>query len=1254
MAEQLGLSAEFSADYQQLQNALNSLSRTTQNLDNNIVALGSNLDKSSKQSQGAALELSRLATANEKNSKAVANQATAYERGERARAQTIRAEANLAAEARRGEQAQQRMQRALGGTNERLEQQRYALYDVATTYGAISATLLASSGYAINVGADFESAFTNVQRTSDASQSSLEGLRDSLVDLSTTIPVDFAGISEIATLGNQLGIASQDIAEFTRVVAQFSTVSGMTVDATATAFGALGTLLDLNVDQFNALGSSIAYVARTSVSTEEQIVRLTTELSASARAAGFSAEGIVGLAGTLASLRIPPERARGALDTYFETINKAVAAGGEDLQNFATVTGLAASELDNLIRTGQGDVVFARFLEGLQGADTIEVTQALDELELSQLRVTNTFRRLSQETELYTQLQSAAAQAFQEQAELARQYDIIIDDLNSQFTIFINSLNALVESISGGAIPGLAGLFQVINAGINGLREFIEQNEGLARVARTLLTFGAVIGVMTALRAANALATASTYALVTAQRSLGASNTVGGVRGLVGALVGVDTASRRAATSAAALSATSRSAAGGLVQAGAGGRIAAGGAVAAAGGFRAAAGAALALGRALIVPALITAALEGIAFLASPVESAADNFDDFGSSLSDLGGVSGELDDALGDLGSGLGGAGDSAKDASKEFRTLVDYARDLGDVFGRSFDLRFGGGSALDDIATAFNTVARENEEATQAIQDYRSEIRDLRAEISQLTGDRAIQEYFLSVANAYGDTLRAGAIRGEIAEIDADLAKANEDVAKAQRGANKEQQKLTRSTRGNTQQAIDNRNVLRGLVGNYEDYIVQLAESGASQETIQREIDRSRQEFLAQGEALGFTRSELEEYTAAFNDFSRISSSVSSATTVGFNADPAIQALAEYEAALENARQSTANATGGMGGSFGDLSGGIGSSLEDILSAFDELDLGSLEATDGVKNNFEALLESIITSDWFQPIARWIQANIRYPIAFLLAPLPTLGFQAAEDLIRGFLSSPAVQRVISWVYQNVVNPVANVAGPLLERGRNIANAFFRGLLFVNFNAFQWVYDRVVGPLQNANLPNIMSSIGRALGDGLIGGLTRSIRNVADTVASALRGIGITVTTPGYASGGFVGKTVGRGPKRGYADGGYTGNGAKYAPRGVVHGGEFVFNKAATSAMGVQNLYAMQKAAVSGRGFATGGYVATPSITVAAPSGPGLLELGPSTIRSIVNGINAKPAFFAGTDQQLATRVAAGNRTLSNQGAQF
>lgn len=69
-----------------------------------------------------------------------------------------------------------------------------------------------------------------------------------------------------------------------------------------------------------------------------------------------------------------------------------------------------------------------------------------------------------------------------------------------------------------------------------------------------------------------------------------------------------------------------------------------------------------------------------------------------------------------------------------------------------------------------------------------------------------------------------------------------------------------------------------------------------------------------------------------------------------------------------------------------------------------------------------------------------------------------------------------------------------------------------------------------------------------------------------------------------GYSEGGYVG----------FASGGYTGDGGKYTPAGVVHRGEYVITKEATSRLGIGFLNHLNY----GRGYASGGAVGSiPSI---------------------------------------------------------
>jgi len=92
---------------------------------------------------------------------------------------------------------------------------------------------------------------------------------------------------------------------------------------------------------------------------------------------------------------------------------------------------------------------------------------------------------------------------------------------------------------------------------------------------------------------------------------------------------------------------------------------------------------------------------------------------------------------------------------------------------------------------------------------------------------------------------------------------------------------------------------------------------------------------------------------------------------------------------------------------------------------------------------------------------------------------------------------------------------------------------------------------------------------------DGLFGYVKNLFSGVGDIVTGLFSKIGSFISSIFSSGGGGGGSGIGGlfsaiGSLFGFADGGYTGDGGTYEPKGVVHGGEFVFTKAATSRAGV------------------------------------------------------------------------------------
>jgi len=822
---------------------------------------------------------------------------------------------------------QQGWKTALDDSNGSLARSRYALYDVAQTYGAISAALLGVSILAIKVGADFEKAFTQVERTTLTSSGALVGnidqIRESLVNLSTEMPVAFDELSSIASVGAQIGLPTESLAKFTEVVAKFSAITGVSVESAALSFASLAAVTGVAAEDYDKLGSAIALVGVNSRATEDQILSVSKEISNLTSKAGFSTEEVIGLAGAMASLNIAPERARGTLGLYFGALNTAIAEGGTAMAKFSTIAGISSEKIEQLVRSGKGgEEIFSGFLKGLGDLDNVQVTQALDDLDLSQLRAADSLGRLASQQKIYNSTQADAQKGFTEGIFLDQAYALILDDLNSQWKILINSLNALVEELTGGLVPGLAGAIGLLSQFVNWMREIGESTTAQV-ISRTALALSVMAGTLIAFKAIAALATASTYALVTANTALAAQGTSLGLWGLVKTMFQFGNYSRNAAVQ-------SRAAASGV------GVLGATSATASVGVSRLS-GALLGLGRATVVFGILQLAIslvsdfrgtilnllgplnavaevgykvydsiigvmravsQAMGVFGGFVSSGADNFEKFtqagrnnlaamnkwanslpqaSKAASGLENASYDLSDSLTNVAdtsagasSGIDDVGGAAAGAAAEVRTLVDYASDLSGVFSRAFDIRYGSQSSMDSVTSAWR--------------DLNDEMDDYRRKTRELSADRKVKQYFLSVAEAYGDTLRAGVLRSELEGIDKDLAVATAGVST--------------ELKGNSVAAVENRKRVTDLVSGYEDYIVKLAESGATQSELTTAVARSKASFLAQGVALGYSAAQLKPYVAGFDDMIKIIARVPRNITVSANTDPALQALAEFAA--------------------------------------------------------------------------------------------------------------------------------------------------------------------------------------------------------------------------------------------------------------------------------------------------------------------------------------------------------------------
>lgn len=362
-----------------------------------------------------------------------------------------------------------------------LAAQRYMFHDLSRQLATAALGFAALPALSIGVAAAWEKMFSDVRRTADPAfidvETRVDALRNSLVGMVQAMPIGFGAVTEIATLANQMGIASSQTADFTRAVAMFSATSGVSVDIAATAFGRLTSIMGDSRIGFMEMADSILKVGVNSVATEGEIINVTTQISSIAAQAGMSTKDIIALSGALASVRVPPELSRGVITRVFGQIDKAVNEGSTGLQTLARLSGVSADQFRKDWGTERASGLFNGFLHGLKDAGSaarselasLGITSVRDQPVL--LRLSNAADSDGNVGELYTQTMRDANDAA---GETQRQYTIMAETVVSKLKMLGNNILAFFDAAGS---SGLGVFGDVIDGLTKNIRNFTRSLE---------------------------------------------------------------------------------------------------------------------------------------------------------------------------------------------------------------------------------------------------------------------------------------------------------------------------------------------------------------------------------------------------------------------------------------------------------------------------------------------------------------------------------------------------------------------------------------------------------------------------------------------------------------------------------------------------------------------------------------------------------------------------------------------------------
>lgn len=389
----------------------------------------------------------------------------------------------------------------------------------------------------VDASMEFESAMAGVSKTTDLSGAELAAMGDEIQDLATKIPATAVEIANVAEAAGHLGIAKEDLLDFSEVMINLGTSTNLSSEEAASALAKFANVVDMSADDYERLGSTIVGLGNNFATTEADIVSMATRLASTGEIVGLTEPQIMGIATALSSVGIEAEAGGSAISKLLKQFETMVATGSPALENFAAVAGMSAEEF--AVAWGNDAVgALSAFIDGLGAVDAAGGSSAavLDELGIKEVRLSNAVLSLASSNGILTKAMNTANNAWTENTALAKEAATRYETTESKLQMLANSAENVKIAVGDQLTPAIGELAETGVDVLNWVADFIEKNDAiipvLSGVVAAVGAFSAAATVMavaasgagTALAAAASAALANPFVLAaTAVAGLGAA-----------------------------------------------------------------------------------------------------------------------------------------------------------------------------------------------------------------------------------------------------------------------------------------------------------------------------------------------------------------------------------------------------------------------------------------------------------------------------------------------------------------------------------------------------------------------------------------------------------------------------------------------------------------------------------------------------------------------------------------------------------
>lgn len=378
----------------------------------------------------------------------------------------------------------------------------------------VTVPIVGAAAASVKAATDWETAFTGVKKTNDEIVDSngnviysYEMLEDELKQIGLVTGSSLSDIASVAEISGQLGVATQEVAEFTQYVIELADSTNLTAENGASYMATILNLMNhgmpIAAEQAKQLGSAIVYLGNNYNTTESDIAAMATRLAPAAAQLEFTTADVLALATAMSTAQITAEGGGTAMTQVMTNITKSLAAfrsGAEStIPRIAEISGMGAEEFANAWETKPIEALDA-FITGLSKLDENGEYTAIvfDELGMAGVRQSLSLNALALTHEQLSKAIADSNREYKDASALEREASMRYETTASQVQQLKNSLVLLGDSFGKMFLPtikniveGLTQFFTTLSQMDEGTKTMIITIAGLlAAVGPLLMTVG--------------------------------------------------------------------------------------------------------------------------------------------------------------------------------------------------------------------------------------------------------------------------------------------------------------------------------------------------------------------------------------------------------------------------------------------------------------------------------------------------------------------------------------------------------------------------------------------------------------------------------------------------------------------------------------------------------------------------------------------------------------------------------------------